>query len=118
MRRHRLAAREQMLRRRKLCFGDPRLDRIPCLLGKLELHELPGLLLNDAGAGRRLSTEGRVPHPQTNEVAAPESGVQGQIEQSQVPDTPAQLEPDSYCPDLSQFLSQGTWWQGQNDASL
>jgi hypothetical protein len=78
------------------------------LFRQLELHWPPCLLLYDSCSGRCLSSVRDILHPKSDEIAAAQLTVDGEIEQSQVSWTVGQLQTDPDGPDLRQ-LERALW---------
>ena len=61
--------------------GQPSDQAVPRLLGKLELHRLRSLLLNDRRTAPGCSVDDELADPHLHKVAAPELAVDGEVKQ-------------------------------------
>jgi len=83
--------------------GDPGGDRLPGLVGQLELHRLPGLVLQDDGAMGNGAALGDVTDAMVDPVAAAQLAVDGEVEEGEVAQLIGELRADPDGPDLAQL---------------
>ena len=79
---------------------DPLADSSTGLVGNLELHRPASLLLNDGRAIANSPASKHVIDPQSDEIAAPELAVDGEIEHREIAFSTLQLKPYPDCPDI------------------
>lgn len=82
---------------------DPGSNRLPGLLGDLELNRSMCLALHDHGAWQNDLALSDVANSQVDQVAPAQLAVDGGVEQSQVPRLFRKLEPYADCPDFLQL---------------
>ena len=87
----------------ELGVRDPGGDRFPGLVGRLELHRLLCLVLEDDGAVRHRAAVGDVADAQRDQVAAAQLAVDRKVEQGEVAQPLRQLQADPDRPDLATF---------------
>ena len=80
--------------------GEPLANSSTGLLRNLELHRPAGLLLNDGRAIANSPASKHVIDPQSDEIAAPELAVDGEIEHREIAFSTLQLKPYPDCPDI------------------
>jgi len=83
--------------------GDPGGDRLPGLVGQLELHRLLGLVLQDDGAMGNGAAVGDVTDATADHVAAAQLAVDGEVEEGEVAQLIGELRADPDGPDLAQL---------------
>jgi hypothetical protein len=91
---------EEVLAGSEMRLLDPGGDRLPGLLGDLELHRPVRLVLHDHGARQDRLALGDVQNTQAYQVTAAQVAIYGEIEQRQITGLSGELEPYSDCLDL------------------
>ena len=81
MRRLRNAARKEELLRLQMGRRDPGVDRVPCLLGDLELDRALSLLLHDNRPRRNPSALHDIVDAKPDQIAPAQLAVDGEVEQ-------------------------------------
>lgn len=94
------AAREQVIAVATAPLLDPPADRLPGLLGDLELDRMARLLLHHGRAGAHRTVQRDIADLEADEVAAAELAVDGEIEHRQVAGRIRQLKADADSPDM------------------
>ena len=84
------------------------------MLGQLELHGLPGLLLHDGRAMPGRGVDDELADAQLHEVTSAQLAVNGEVEQCQVTDAALALKGEADGPDLFELKgrfgsSPGAW---------
>ena len=114
MRGFRYPARKQELLRFQARRGDPGRDRVACLLGDLKLDRALGLLLHDHRPRHDPSALDHIVDAESNQIAAAQLAVDGEVEQREFPRSMIQLQPNPDSPDLFQLQ----WGPGQAAAAI
>jgi len=83
--------------------GDPGRDRVACLLGDLKLDRALGLLLHDHRPRRDPSALDDIVDTESNQIAAAQLAVDGEVEQRKLPGSMIQLQANPNGPDLFQL---------------
>jgi len=83
--------------------GDPGTDRVPRLLGDLELHRSLRLLLHDNRACGDMTAMEHVANVKPHQVARAQLTVDGEVEQRKFPGSLIQLQSNPDGPDLLQL---------------
>jgi hypothetical protein len=91
MRRLRNAARKKELLRPQMGDGNPRVDRVPRLLGDLKLNRALGFLLHNDRAGGDMAALHHVLHAKSDQIAPAQLAVNRKIEQREFPVSMIQL---------------------------
>lgn len=81
-------------------MGQPGDQAFPGLMGQLELHGLPGLLLRDGRAVPDRGVDDELADAQLHEVTTAQLAVYGELEQRQVADAALALKGEPDEPDL------------------
>ncbi len=76
-------------------------ERLPGHFRQLEANRPTGLPLPDVGAVNRVAVGGHVIDAESDEIAAAQSAIDGEIEERQVPFTPLQLQSGTDGPDTA-----------------
>ena len=82
---------------------DPGCDRLPSLLGDLELHWPVRLVLHDHGARQDCLALGDIQDAQAHQITATQLAINSEVEQRQITSFFGKLEPYSDGPDLFEF---------------
>jgi hypothetical protein len=92
----------------KLSAPDPKVvvQRLLRHLGQLEANWPTGLALPDIGAVDRVAVGRHIIDLESNEIAAAQLAVDGEIEERQVPHAPLQLQSGTDGPDMA----NPQWW--------
>ena len=98
-------------------MGDPGGDRLPGLVGQLEPHRLPGLVLQDDGAMGNGAAGGDVTDATVDHVAAAQLAVDGEVEEGEVAQLIGELRADPDGPDLAQLQAPSGGASEQGEAS-
>jgi hypothetical protein len=83
-----------------MCHRDPGSDRVPCLLGNLELNGPLGLLLHD---NRDVTALDHVVNAKPDQIASAQLAVDCEIEQREFSAPMIELKSNSDSPDLFQL---------------
>src|SRR6266478_1355321 len=97
------AARKEELLWLQMGRRDPRVHRVPRLLGDLELDRALGLLLHDYRPRRDRSALDDIVDAKPNQIAPAQLAVDTEIEQREFPDSMVQLQSNPDGPDLLQL---------------
>jgi hypothetical protein len=89
-------------------------NRRPGLVGDLELHWPPGLLLHNGSPVLDRSSDGHILHPKSHEVTPSQLAVDPEIEEGEFANLPSHLEPNADCHDL--FHLEGGFLPGEFSA--
>ena len=84
-------------------MGRPGDQALPRLFGKLELHRLVGLLLNDRGAVPSRGVYHELTNAELNQVTAAQLAIDGKVKHSKVANPRLPLEVEADRPDLLRF---------------
>jgi hypothetical protein len=108
MGRFRNAAWKEELLRLQMGRRDPRGDRVPRLLGDLELHRPLGLLLHDNRARGDMTALDHIVDAKPDQITPAQLTVDGEVEQGEFPGSLIQLQSNPNGPDSFSF-SGGFW---------
>ena len=94
------AARKQEILRLQSGLGNPRQHRLPSWFGDFKLDRAPCLLLKHERTHCHYLAVADIAHSQLHQITSSKLAVDRQIEQSQIPAPPSDLQAYADCPNL------------------